>query len=96
MANSLKTILTNAATLFAEEENLCMNKGYNRAVVDYWGDLKIDTLRLIVQLEIDTNVAKDLLKPVGEVGSMPGTTGFTMAVFEAKNVPVETPLYVKE
>lgn len=31
--------------------------------------------------------------PVGEAGSMPGTDGFTMAAFEAKDVPIGTKLY---
>jgi hypothetical protein len=31
--------------------------------------------------------------PVGEVGSMPGTAGFTMAAFEAKDAPVGTVIY---
>lgn len=30
---------------------------------------------------------------VGEVGTMPGTTAFTMAVFKAEDVPVGTRLY---
>jgi len=33
------------------------------------------------------------LEPVGETGTMPGTEGFTMAVFEAAKVPIGTPLY---
>lgn len=33
---------------------------------------------------------------VGKVGSMPGTTGFTMAVFKAEDVPVGTKLYIPE
>lgn len=32
-------------------------------------------------------------EPVGEVGSMPGTAGFTMACFRADEVPVGTKLY---
>ena len=34
-------------------------------------------------------------EPVGVVGSMPGTSGFTMASFEAAKVPVGTPLYTR-
>lgn len=30
---------------------------------------------------------------VGEAGSMPGTSGFTMAVFRSEDVPVGTVLY---
>lgn len=33
------------------------------------------------------------VEPVGEVGSMPGTSGFTMACFKAEDVPVGTKLY---
>lgn len=33
--------------------------------------------------------------PVGEAGSMPGTTGFTMAAFKAEDVPLGTKLYAK-
>lgn len=32
-------------------------------------------------------------EPVGEAGSMPGTSGFSMAVFKASDVPVGTNLY---
>jgi hypothetical protein len=32
-------------------------------------------------------------KPVGVAGSMPGTSGFTMAAFEADKVPIGTPLF---
>ena len=32
-------------------------------------------------------------EPIGEVGTMPGTTGFTMACFKAEDVPVGTKLY---
>lgn len=35
-----------------------------------------------------------VLKPVGEAGSMPGTTGFTMACFYANEVPIGSKLYV--
>ena len=34
-------------------------------------------------------------EPVGEVGSMPGTTGFTMACFHASDAPVGTKLYTR-
>lgn len=33
---------------------------------------------------------------VGEAGSMPGTTGFTMAAFEAEKVPIGTKLYTSQ
>lgn len=37
------------------------------------------------------------LEPAGEVGSMPGTSGFTMAAFKAEHVPLGTQLYrIKE
>jgi hypothetical protein len=32
-------------------------------------------------------------EPVGEVGSMPGTSGFTMAAFKADEVPIGTKLF---
>jgi hypothetical protein len=32
-------------------------------------------------------------QPVGEAGSMPGTSGFTMACFKAEDVPLGTKLY---
>ena len=32
-------------------------------------------------------------EPIGYVGTMPGTNGFTMATFEASKVPVGTALY---
>jgi hypothetical protein len=35
-------------------------------------------------------------EPVGEVGTMPGTTGFTMACFKAESVPVGTKLYTTQ
>jgi hypothetical protein len=38
-------------------------------------------------------MTKDNKEPVGEVGTMPGTTGFTMACFKAESVPVGTKLY---
>jgi len=37
--------------------------------------------------------ADKTLESVGETGTMPGTEGFTMAVFEAAKVPIGTPLY---
>lgn len=47
-----------------------------------------------------TNYAREALRaqaasvePVGEVGSMPGTSGFTMACFKAEDVPIGTKLY---
>lgn len=33
-------------------------------------------------------------KAVGQVGTMPGTDGFTMACFEADQVPVGTTLFI--
>ena len=36
------------------------------------------------------------VEPVGEVGSMPGTDGFTMACFKASDVPIGTKLYTAE
>ncbi len=41
------------------------------------------------------NTRPDAGEPVGVVGSMPGTSGFTMASFEAAKVPVGTPLYTR-
>lgn len=35
------------------------------------------------------------LVPVGVTGNMPGTTGFTMACFEAEKVPAGTQLYMR-
>ena len=32
-------------------------------------------------------------KPIGTVGGMPGTTGFTMACFHADEVPIGSKLY---
>ena len=32
-------------------------------------------------------------EPVGEAGTMPGSSGFTMAVFRADDVPVGTKLF---
>jgi hypothetical protein len=37
--------------------------------------------------------AQPSAEPVGEAGAMPGTSGFTMACFEAAKVPVGTKLY---
>lgn len=37
----------------------------------------------------------DAAHVVGEAGSMPGTTGFTMAAFKASEVPVGTKLYIR-
>lgn len=36
------------------------------------------------------------VEPVGEVGSMPGTDGFTMACFKASDVPIGTKLYTTQ
>jgi hypothetical protein len=38
-------------------------------------------------------IAQSEQEPVGEAGSMPGTTGFTMACFPADTVPVGTKIY---
>lgn len=54
-----------------------------------------------LSLDYISQLARDiaaLTKPggesfVGEAGTMPGTTGFTMAVFKAEDVPVGTRLY---
>ena len=35
-------------------------------------------------------------EPIGEVGAMPGTTGFTMACFLAADAPVGTKLYANQ
>lgn len=37
-----------------------------------------------------------IIKLVGEVGAMPGTSGFTMACFKADDVPAGTKLYTLE
>jgi len=37
--------------------------------------------------------AQPAAQTVGEVGTMPGTTGFTMACFKAEDVPIGTKLY---
>lgn len=41
----------------------------------------------------DENNPTPVSKLVGEAGSMPGTGGFTMAVFKASEVPIGTKLY---
>lgn len=35
-------------------------------------------------------------EPIGEVGAMPGTTGFTMACFLAADAPIGTKLYANQ
>lgn len=37
--------------------------------------------------------AEEIREPVGEAGSMPGSSGFTMAAFKAADVPIGTKLY---
>jgi hypothetical protein len=46
-----------------------------------------------IQLMGQSSAQEQAAEPVGEVGCMPGTTGFTMACFKADDVPVGTKLY---
>lgn len=49
-------------------------------------------------LEVEISALKHGIVPcrsVGEAGTMPGTSGFTMAVFNASDVPVGTKLYTE-
>ena len=54
-----------------------------------WVDEAIAALRTAIKQAL----AAPVQEPVGEVGTMPGTTAFTMACFKAEDVPVGTKLY---
>ncbi|MDE3023453.1 MAG: hypothetical protein KGI54_16660, partial [Pseudomonadota bacterium] len=46
-----------------------------------------------MDLFVGQHIAGSEQEPVGEVGAMPGTQGFTMAAFKADQVPIGTKLY---
>lgn len=54
-------------------------------------------MRAVEQAAIENYLAQHPapqdIAPVGEAGTMPGTSGFTMACFKAADVPVGTKLY---
>lgn len=52
-------------------------------------------MRIFYDASQPVELANVSQEPVGEAGSMPGTTGFTMACFPAEVVPLGTKIYIR-
>ena len=58
-----------------------------------WSDLELAAVKRYAEQYALQARAQVQGEPIGEVGTMPGTSGFTMACFRADEVPVGTKLY---
>lgn len=74
---------------------------YEKGLIDRTDGLAIATNagQAVIEAMLALQAAeaeREKVEPVGEVGSMPGTSGFTMATFRAESVPVGTKLYASQ
>lgn len=61
----------------------------------YWRTLgPVTTSHLKLDIARALTAERRSVEPVGNAGTMPGTSGFTMAAFKADDVPEGTSLYI--
>jgi hypothetical protein len=79
----------------AELRKLCVARDQARRTAEYWKAEHNASNKRIAELEaqIATVAPAVAAQPVGVAGAMPGTDGFTMAVFKADDIPIGTALY---